>query len=553
VKTAVLKFQGCKYFINKANKTIVFLFTILNLMTSYEVLLCGHHPQNMSYNSFVMCRLINFFTNSTSYNLQVFPIVDDSSRAKYNSLTSDPIILDNKVEHFTNFVNNAKKPTTDEKTKIVFMFATSENIFKLFNSLKQSIDKNVIVMNLIDFMYDNENIDIVNRIDTWSDHIFVLNKHWQDIYKPPILKKKPLLLKFNLDYITNSMNSVAGRLQARTDFGLNHDDFIIGNVHDNVTNSRLDITIRAFFYFMNKLKADKVNVDLSKIKCLITTSKTGAMDINEIITQNGMEYKDNFVIVQNLMTADLEKVLKLYNTVDMHINTSRTVYNNNVDKLMCWFHKPCICPNITTVKHDHILKHTELVDPEFYHYNHYMGGNSQGGILHAFKHETFGEKLYDVYNRLASLKPKYSKIGDKVKSHFKKMSSKEVPYLKKTFFDILNDSSLKDVITVSDDEEFNTNGFNSSSRVDDSVPVATRIEAIEERVATPAPAAVVPEVTAAVAVPEVTAAVATSSAIVYEVTAKDYQQLADQNALLTQMVQQQMELQKQMMAQMNKK
>ena len=210
------------------------------------------------------------------------------------------------------------------KPDILFLYNDIIVISRIFNNfITRKLIKNFKIITYLDLVYPYEKIQLVKHIDHFSDIILVLSEYWKtNLVDMNINQDKIKVLQHGFD---NEKFYYVDKIEARTYFNLNADDFVILNSNRNNYRKNIDKTIDVFLKFLKIKNMDR------KIKLFLNMSLDINNDYNVYnqIEINCIKNKLNYFAIvtshifingSNSIYSD-DQLNLLYNSCDIGINT----------------------------------------------------------------------------------------------------------------------------------------------------------------------------------------------------------------------------------------
>lgn len=185
------------------------------------------------------------------------------------------------------------------------------------------------VWTYIDQLYPGIAQDLMDAIDTASDHVYTFTEKWMNVYKsyfPSGCKAKVKVLGHAAD--PDVFKPLSHRASIRSDLKIPDDAIVFFNCNRNSERKRLDLTIQGFV----GLLAKNPKAPYYLLIATGTDLRTGAhYDLRRIflseVIQAGLDLAD---VADRLLVVDTagqtvytdEAINRLYNATDIGINTS---------------------------------------------------------------------------------------------------------------------------------------------------------------------------------------------------------------------------------------
>jgi hypothetical protein len=409
-----------------------------------ETLICSVHPYNQTYKSYVVCKLINFLAES-NYDVSVVPVSDNKKYIK---------------DHVVNLENNFKlheSETAEQKTEIVRKFVTELNpeseqkviilygllsdVFKLTQTIKGFNPKNITTLAFIDFEHEGENIKMIREIDKNCNAVVVHHQHWHQYYSK-VFTKPIHVYESYIEAMTP--NGLASKAHCREKYNIDKETILFSNFHQNLKQSRTDITVIAFLRFLKRLKADEqYKDDFPNTKILIVNQTGSEFNIPDLLRNEDRysEFRENIMYIANTETYSNDLLRGLENTCDIAISTND--YDDNLFKAMQLklLHKPQILiksnmMKLTKCRH---FKNDYLIEPETTMYNGYQT-NQNGGKSYVFKIDDVVNQMYKAFVafKTGTQEPVFSPALEKIIDTYE-----DNLVLKKIFTEAVFDSKME--------------------------------------------------------------------------------------------------------------
>jgi glycosyltransferase involved in cell wall biosynthesis len=285
-----------------------------------------NHPIGYSK---IGCLLCNFLVNS-GYDVYYFGISNFKELAVERFIDPkikliDALNEDKKLGSPDLYgVDILQKYLENIKPDIFFIYNDLILVNRVFLAIKEApIFQTFKKYVYIDLVYPFERLDLIQRMDTYTDRFFVFTEYWkQNLIEMDVLPEKIRVLPhgFSYHYLHKINKDIA-----RKKFNISEGDFVILNTNRNCYRKAQDITISAFLQF---LKKNNLNENIKMfINCKLDTKegydillliKTECKKLN--ISYEDVIYKYILCPIRANELQD-EDMNIIYNSCDVGINT----------------------------------------------------------------------------------------------------------------------------------------------------------------------------------------------------------------------------------------
>lgn len=400
-------------------------------MSDSKILYISYIPLFGNHNNYIVTQFLNFF-NKTQTSIDYLSI--DNNINDYNNIFLDEkiIIQDKNMQVNKNesvnvktlnskYINqldmsNIKNALTHTKYDDVFIYLSLNKfliIFDIFTKLEIDISK-FKVSTFINFKFENENINIVKKINEISTNIIVCNEFMSNCYKKIITK--PLYYYYGFipnikdDMFKNSINDDKNKVNI--DIFKKDGDILIANLYSSSIYSQNDIIIKSFIKLLYTLFVNGKVELMKKTKLLLVANNVQWLDINQVILNiinDNLNYRaldkeiletiqGNIKCLQNINLFNYHQLLSLAQQVDIHINTCAFATTNYIELLMEQLGKIYIYPNITSLKNHKYITSKHSINKYVDIYNTYSESRKNGGKSYVYNCDNVYDVLMNVYN-----------------------------------------------------------------------------------------------------------------------------------------------------------
>ena len=288
-----------------------------------KILFYATYPKQSNGYAKIANRITNFLASQKNIELYYFGIsANDTVVDRY---VHPNIKLINVVKESPSqdpFGNDLISKKIEEiEPDIVFLYNDILVLSQIINKIHQiKQERNFKIYTYIDLVYEFEKANLILFINESTDKFFVFSDCWKKhLELIRISASKIFILKHGVDH---SIFFKIEQKNARIEFGLSPDDFVILNLNRNTHRKSIDLTIQAFLIFLSRHPNDSriklllngaienssyPNLEIIGIECL----RLG-LDFHKIVDQN---------IILNACVLPDEKINLLYNACDVGINT----------------------------------------------------------------------------------------------------------------------------------------------------------------------------------------------------------------------------------------
>jgi CxxC motif-containing protein len=376
----------------------------------FDVLLFGENPLNDTIEGRMSELFIELFVNNGS-TLSLFPLGDNNVIKRDKKIEKEYNLLDNNADNIRKFIENKSE------NKVIIICGNILHQVMVYNTFyiekdgkkeKMKEIKDIKKISVINFGNDNERLQLLMGINENCDGIVVLNEYWMNRYKK-YFTKPMRVFKYTLDEIKR----VDTKDVIRKDLNIATTDYIIGNLNVNNHVAQLDVTIRVFFRFLDKMKERKESIEKFKLLLMSNKNPLSMYDIDDIKQHEteSSEYRDKVLICGDTLTIDTNQRLRLYNMIDLYMNTNNTIKTDELEEMMCMLNKPMLLPNITIIETNRILKQMPTYNKSMYNYE----CTGTGGIAYIYNETEILDKLLEVYDSNNNNNTKYVNLGNELK------------------------------------------------------------------------------------------------------------------------------------------